>query len=239
MPERLPLKVLLTGTAGRVGQVLLEPFQARYAEVRALDRRPTPGAPSPLVMGLGDEDALRAAFAGLDVVVHLAATPSAGAAFAADLVPNNVVGTYNVLQAAADAGVRRVVFASSCQASVKDPSGRVVTPGEPARPFSPYGATKVLGEVLGRWFHDHRALEFVAIRIGSFLPRGHERLAPGWPQREHWLGHFDAVDLFSRAVERPGLGYAVVYGNSIPERRVFDPGPARELLGYEARETLE
>jgi uronate dehydrogenase len=106
-----------------------------------------PGDPNTILGDIQDFDALRAAMAGVDVVVHLAAT-SDEAPFLEQLVPNNVVGLYNTYEAARQAGVRRIVFASTCQTMLSYPREATVDVLDPPRPSSMYGATKVFGETL-------------------------------------------------------------------------------------------
>ena len=87
---------------------------------------------------------LKAAMRGIDVLVHLAAT-SDEASFRKELLPNNIVGVYNAFQAAYKAGVKRIVFASSCQAVTIYSRDEQVLISQPVRPGSISGVTKVLG----------------------------------------------------------------------------------------------
>src|SRR4051794_34050121 len=105
------LKVLLTGPGGRVGPHILPTFVERY-DLTVVDLKPVDGIESTVITDLQDRELLKNAMTGCDVVVHLAAT-SDEAPFVEQLVPNNVVGMYNVVEAARQAGVRRMVFASS------------------------------------------------------------------------------------------------------------------------------
>src|SRR5215467_4377298 len=106
--------VLVTGSAGRVGRAVVRELKARGRRVRGFDLAPTPGADEAVVGDLADGDAVRRAAAGAGAVVHLAATPD-DADFLSELLPNNVVGVYHVFEAARQAGVRRLVLASSGQ----------------------------------------------------------------------------------------------------------------------------
>src|SRR6516225_3861642 len=107
-------KVLVTGSAGRIGQAVVTELQARGLPVRGFDRVPTPGLADAVVGDLSDATALRRAAEGVGALVHLAATPD-DADFLTELLPNNIVGVYHVLEAARRAGVRRLVLASSGQ----------------------------------------------------------------------------------------------------------------------------
>lgn len=225
------LKVLATGIGGRIGRHVIEPLREAY-DLVTLDKVPVSFAPETIVADLQDADALRQAMAGVDVVLHLAAT-SDEAPFLEELVPNNVVGLFNVYQAASDAGVRRIVFASTVQTVGKYPHehGTIQTSDLP-RPNTMYGATKVFGEALGRYWHDNKNMEFVAIRIGWFLAYDDPNLA------KHrggniWLSPRDAAGIFRAAIEKPNVGYALVFGTSKNPVERLSLAPARELLGWE------
>lgn len=229
------LTVLITGGAGRIGQVLLNAYRGEY-DLRAFDRRPVPGQPDAIIASLSDRAALDRALDGVDVAVHLAATASGRAPFVEQLVPHNIIGTYNVLEAAREADVRRVIFASSIQTVAAYPLDRTVEVDDPVRPVSLYGVAKALGEAMGRYYHDHHGMEFIAVRIGSFLPTGTDWSKKSPDVQRGWFSHGDAVQLFRGAIETPGIGYAIVFGTSQTERERYSLRTARELFGYEPQD---
>src|SRR5579863_1872158 len=96
--------VLVTGSAGRIGRAVVRELKARGHAVRGFDRVPTPGLADALVGNITDGAAVRRA----------AATPAADD-FLTQLLPKSVVGAYHVMEAAREAGVRRVILASSGQ----------------------------------------------------------------------------------------------------------------------------
>jgi uronate dehydrogenase len=230
------LNVLLTGPAGRIGPSLVEPFAQRY-NLRCFDRRPFEGHDDVVTGDLTDYHTLKAAMDGVEVVVHLAATADE-APFIEQLVPNNVIGLYNVLQAAQESRVRRVVFASSCQTVTQYPPEHTVEIDDPVRPSTRYGATKVFGEALGRFYHEKFGLEFIGIRIGWFAPYDHKGLMKHPGCRRLWLSPKDAARLFELAIEKPGIGYALVFGTSITDGQWLSRKPAREQLGFEPRDDV-
>ena len=105
-----PKKVLITGASGLVGKVFLEHAQEKY-ELSALNRRAVDGIECHKA-DITDLASIRSAFAGKDAVVHLAALAKSDAGFE-EALSHNVIGTYNVFEAARRAGIQRVVFASS------------------------------------------------------------------------------------------------------------------------------
>ncbi|MBE7467451.1 MAG: NAD(P)-dependent oxidoreductase [Planctomycetes bacterium] len=233
------LRVLLTGAAGRVGRFLTPEFEKRFA-LRAFDRAPVPGVADSVRGDLSDLEALRNALQGIDVLVHLAANPDPFAKLPEELVAPNIVGCNHAFLAAADAGVRRVVYASSVQTVMGKPwlEPGTVEVDDPPRPYTLYGATKHFGEVLGRYYHDHRGLEVICVRLGGCCEApalGFNLTGEG---AYNWISPRDAVQLFSRAVETPGVPWAVVFGTSTTYRPYLSLRTAREILGYEPQDDV-
>ena len=228
------MKVLLTGPSGRMGPHLVGPFREVY-DLATFDLKPS-DQPQSFVGNLNDLESLRAAMRGRDVVVHLAAT-SDEAPFMEELLEPNVIGVFNVLEAARLENVRRVVFASSIQAVGLNGRGKAEPTGVDMlpRPNSMYGVTKVWGETLGRHYHDKHDLEFIAIRLGAFEAYDSPNLAKrGY--RSIWLSPRDAVGVFRAAIETESIGYAIVNATSITPVERLLLQPAREILGWEPQE---
>jgi nucleoside-diphosphate-sugar epimerase len=230
------LNVLLTGASGVIGRYLVPPFRTWY-NLRTFDRDPGPDAEGGIIADLGDFATLKAAAKGSDVLVHLAAT-SDEAPFATELLPNNILGVHNAFQAACEAGVKRIVFASSCQVVGMYPKDQRIRIADPVRPQSVYGVTKVFGEVLGRYYHDLHGTDFVGIRLGAFAPYDHPALRRrSWLWRI-WLSPQDAISLFRCAIEASKVGYAIVFGTSRVEPEYLSRRPAREVLGFVPQDSL-
>jgi uronate dehydrogenase len=232
------LTVLLTGPGGRIGPHLIPSFRERY-NLRLLDRKPIPGEPETILSDLQDKEVLKQAMQGVDVVVHLAAT-SDEAPFLEKLVPNNVVGLHNTFDAAREAGVRRIVYASTVQTIefYGREFPRPVEPNDYPRPWTTYAATKLFGEAVGRWYHEAHGIEFVAVRIGAFQPYDSEWLRTSQGLREMWLSPKDCRGILHAAIEKPGIGYALVFATSITEKERVSRAPAREILGYESQDNI-
>jgi uronate dehydrogenase len=230
----MALKVLLTGPSGRVGPHLVAPFRSLY-ELRTFDLQPSE-QPNSFVGDLSDLESLRAAMRGVDVVVHLAAT-SDEAPFLEQLVPNNVIGLYNVFEACRLEKVRRLVFASTIQGmgfNLKYEKSPVET-DVPARPMTLYGATKIWAETMGHYYHDEFGLEFIAIRLGAFQPYDSSCFREGWA-KDIWLSPRDCASIFQKAIEAPEIGHAVVNGTSKTFVEKMSLQSAREILGYEPQD---
>jgi len=175
--------------------------------------------------------------AGCDAVLHLAAI-SREAPFVEEIVPTNIIGTYNVFEAARAAHVRRIVYASSCHVYRFKTSQRTIDVGETPQPETTYGVSKAFGEILGRYYNDHYGLEFVAIRIGWLCPYDDPGLARSEQKRRLWLSPADAISLFRLAIERPGVGCVVAHGTSITSQEILSLDSARRHLGYEPQDSV-
>jgi NAD+ dependent glucose-6-phosphate dehydrogenase len=236
--------VLLTGASGRVGQAILDGIGDDY-DWRLLDREP-PTEESEhefVVADVTDRDAVRDAMDGVGAVVHLAGDPRPEAPWDS-VLRNNIDGTQNVLDAAVDAGVEMVAFASSNHAVAHFETERKpdlyredddfrLTGEELPRPGNLYGVSKASGEVLGRYYHDEHDLSFVAVRIGNLTenhpPIDYER------GQAMWLSHRDCAHLFDRCL-RADYGYEIVYGISDNDRKYYSLERAREVLGYDPQD---
>jgi uronate dehydrogenase len=235
--------VFVTGSAGRVGRAVVQELQARAHPVRGFDRVPTPGLTDSVVGDLSDAAAVRRAVAGAGTVVHLAATPD-DADFLTELVPNNVIGVYHVLEAAREAGVKRLVLASSGQVvwNQRTTGPWPIRADTPPTPRYWYAALKVFLEAAGRAFADKYGISVIAARLG-WCPRTPEQVREicdeGDWARDAYLSPEDAGRFFACAVEASlDLHYAVVYATSRPPHiQRVDLAPARQLLGYEPQQT--
>jgi UDP-N-acetylglucosamine 4-epimerase len=171
-PDLDGVPVLVTGGAGFIGSHLVAALLAQGARVRVLDDLSS-GRPENLPAGkveltegdIHDLETCRAACAGVTYVFHQAALGSVPRSLAdpATTVAVNVGGTANVLTAAREAGVRRVVYASSSSV-YGDAVATVKEEGEEGRPLSPYAASKVMAEELAAVFARCYGQELIGLR---------------------------------------------------------------------------
>ncbi len=195
------------------------------------------------------------AFRDVDAVVHLAGSPAIETPWA-EVLTNNIVGTYNVFEAARRAGVDRVVFASSNHTVgmyeldgapdlYRADDGRLVDHTAELRPDSLYGVSKVYGEALGRLYVERHGLRVFCLRIGTVLAGDDPASGPApallglspeegaWRMQATWLSQRDCCSLIARCLEVEDVSWAVVYGVSANPRRFWDLEHAHELLGWE------
>jgi uronate dehydrogenase len=245
--------VLVTGSAGRLGRAAVTALVEAGVTVRGFDRLPSPGLPDAAIAELTDVDAVRKAVAGCRAVVHLAAAPDDanyprkpapddGDNFLSQLVPGNLVGLYNVMEAARVHGVPRVILASSGQVMDGhfDAGNLPITVTMPTRPRYLYAATKVFMEAVGHAYARCHGLNVLVVRLG-WCPRdlGHVAEIAADPDcQDVFLSPTDAGSFFERAVNAPWVGEHTVYVTSRPTHRLcYDLRPTTKLLGWEPRET--
>jgi len=249
----MPGLVLVTGSSGRIGKAVVAELLRRGHLVRGFDIVPTPGLADMVLGDLTDVAAVRRAIQNVQSLIHLAATPDDDD-FLARIVPNNIIGVHHVLEAAKDAGVKRMVLASSGQVVWNHrltgpwPIGADVQPS----PRYWYAAAKMVLEAAGRAFADAFGISVITVRLG-WCPRTKEQVKEiagiDWAQ-DVYLSPGDAGRFFACAVEaaepRPsnpndprtfGSGFAVVYATSKPVRiERYDLATTKRLFGYEPRE---
>ena len=250
------MRVLVTGAEGTIGTAVREHLADRF-ELVSLTLTPQ-DFPSH-VADISDLDAIEPAFAGIEAVVHLAASAELDAPWD-DVLRNNLVGTYNVFEAARRAGVDRVVFASSnhvigmyeldgAPALYEVDDGRCYDHTAEQRPDSLYGVSKAYGESLGRLYTERYGLRVFCLRIGAVRanddPTAGTKTNPlldldadGLRNRLRavWLSRRDCAELIARCLEVDDVPFAIVYGVSGNPRRFWDLEHGRELLGWEPRD---
>lgn len=233
-------RVLVTGSAGRLGRAAVRELKARGHFVRGFDLVPSPAADESIVGTLTDFDGVRAAMRTIDVLVHLAATPDDDD-FLKHIVPNNIIGVHNVLEAARLENVRRVILASSGQVVWWQRFTGPLPIGVDAQP-SPrgwYASAKLFAEGAGRACVEAYGMCVLAVRLG-WCPRDRAHVAElgatTWGP-DVYLSPGDAGRFFATAVETTQpIRFEIVYACSKPLNTiVYDPEPARRL-GYDAQD---
>ena len=221
-------EVLITGASGRIAHALRPALVHACGSVRLFTRsaiaEPEPSDREEVFRGrLEDLDSLVEACAGVSTIVHLGGI-SDEASFDR-IVDANIVGTYNVFEAARRCGVRRIVYASSHHVTGFYPSDVIVDGTAEPRPDTLYAVSKVFGETLGRLFHDKWGLEVVCLRIGACRAEPENA-----DQLRTWLSMPDCVRLVvASVVSEIPAGYSIVYGASDNSRSFWDAEGSRHL----------
>ena len=245
-------KILITGMSGLIGGLVRQELEGSY-ELTALNRSLVEGVNS-IQADLADFEAMRAAVEGQDVVIHLAAKAGGGFTWQ-EFQDTNITGTYNVFEAAKQAGVKRVIFASSGSATsgweLEEPlkaliAGRYedvpatwpsVTHETAPRPTGVYGATKAWGEALGRHYADSTDLSVISLRIGRVNKANKPENARDFSV---WCSHRDIVGLIRACVEAPAtVKNDIFYAVSNNKWSYRDMGHVKDVLGFEAQDSAE
>lgn len=233
-----PRPVLLTGAAGRIGTAFRlahgHGYHFRLADLETGSLADTPGPAHEVIhLDVADAAACRAACAGIDTVVHLAADPRPDAPWES-LLPNNIQGVVNICEAALANGCRRVIYASSAHAVGAYPPHLTLADDAPPRPGNLYGASKVFGEGVLSAFAA-RGLSGVAMRIGAYdAPWYFEDTDSNVAAA--YISPRDMNQLLVRAIETPVITYAVVAAISDNRRKRFDLRQTRTLLAYDPQD---
>jgi len=227
--------ILLTGANGRVGKCLRVAFRDDYRLILfSRSSISDLGATETLVLGdTANTEAVGAAARGADAIVDMAAAIG-GQSFREKLLPSNILGTYNVFEAARVAGVPRVVYASTHHVVGYYPAGQYLDEAVAVRPDSMYAVTKCFAEAMGRLYSEKAGLQVVCLRIGVFRER---------PLEERhlalWISPGDMAQLVRCAVEAPQVEFEIVNAVSNNTRRWSDLTHAKNVLGYEPKDDAE
>ena len=223
--------------------------------VTGFDVRPTPGVPAErsVVATLADVDTLRKAATGAHAIIHLAATPDDARFprgmppddsdnFVSELVPNNVIGPYQVMEAARVLKIPRVILASTGQVidgHLRD--GHVpVKPDALPRPRYLYACTKVFLEALGQVYSRQHGIAVLAVRLG-WCPRDKaqvEEIRRSELAQDVYLSPGDAGRFFAAAVEAEMIPpFAVLFATSRFKHSLrYDLSASMKWLAWEPRE---
>ena len=243
-------KFLIAGMSGLIGSAVRRQLKGRF-ELSALNRRDIPGIPCHRA-SVTDLEAILPAFQDIHTVVHLAASIKGDWD---EILQNNVIGTYNVFEAARRSGVKRIVYASSGSVIAgweKAPPYRDISQGQyknvpdgflkvthetPIRPVQLYGCSKVWGEGLARHFTDTTDLSILCLRIGAVLSADR----PSQPRHEPvWCSQRDIARLVEACIGSPeDLKFDIFYAVSNNKWSYRDMFHAKDVLGYEPLDSVE
>lgn len=225
--------ILVTGGMGAAGRRLRKSFRGKYAlRVSDIVEPDELGPDEDYVRAdLADMDAVARAVEGVDGIVHFGGF-SVENSFEV-ILNSNIVGTYNVFEAARRAGVQRIVFPSSNQVVGFYSRDRRLTTASQIRPSSRYGVSKAFGEALAALYADKYGLRILIMRIGRTAP-----LPENLRGLSVWLSPDDLAQLVEIGLEHPDIHCDIVYGVSGNERGWYDNTRAFEL-GFRPKDNAE
>ncbi len=225
-------RLLLTGAAGGLGVELRRRLPAHCAVLRVSDVAPL-GEPREReevqLADLADAGAVLALLQGVDAVVHLGGVSTEQPWEA--ILPANIVGAYNLYEAARRQGVRRVVFASSNHVTGFYRQDEVIPAGAPPKPDGLYGLSKAFGEDIAQLYFDKYGIQTVSLRIGSSYPAPRDRR-----MLHTWMSFDDLERLVIAALTAKDVGHSVICGMSANAHVWWDNAPAAHI-GYLPRDS--
>lgn len=220
-------KLLLTGGAGGLGQALRERLKANCDVLRLSDRvafGPAGAHEEIMLADLADAQAVNAMVQGVNAIVHLGGVSVEGPF--GPILQANILGVYNLYEAARLHSVTRVVFASSNHVTGFYRQSDTIDASAPPRPDSLYGVSKAFGEDLSRFYFDRYGIETACVRIGSSFPEPKDRR-----MLATWLSFDDLHRLITACLTTPVLGHSIVFGMSDNAVTWWDNTGARHI-GY-------
>jgi uronate dehydrogenase len=226
-------KILITGAGGNIGTRIRPLLEGAYS-VRLSDiHRPnhvTDGDDF-VAADLADLAQVEQAVAGVDGILHLGGFSVEGPW--ETIHSANIVGCYNLFEAARRHGVKRIVFASSNHAVGFYPRNRRISVDDPVRPDSRYGVSKAFGEALGAFYAYKFGLRVTCIRIGHLLDRPVDKR-----RLSIWISTEDLAQLVRIGFDHPDLRYEIFFGMSDNERAFWDNAAAARY-GYRPQSRAE
>jgi uronate dehydrogenase len=220
-------RILVTGASGGIGTRLRTLLKGVYPDIRWSDAKPlpAPAADETFVKAdLTDLAAVERAVDGVEGIVHLGGFSVEGPW--ETILNANIIGCYNLFEAARRKGVERVVFASSNHAVGFYPRRRKIGVNAPVRPDSRYGVSKAFGEALTALYAYKHGLRVTSLRIGNVAdaPIDKRRLSI-------WLDPRDLVQLIRIGLEHPDIRCEIFYGASDNDASWWDNSAALSF-GY-------
>ena len=227
-------KILLTGAAGGLGKALRERLKANCTVLRLSDVQAFGEAAAGeevVLADLSDAAAVSQMVEGVNAIVHLGGMSVEGPF--GPILQANILGVYNLYEAARKHGVKRVVFASSNHVTGFYRQDETITADHPARPDGMYGLSKAFGEDLSRFYFDRYGIETACVRIGSSFaePKDRRMLAT-------WLSFDDLHRLITACLTTPVMGHSIIFGMSDNAATWWDNSRVRHV-GYRPQDSSD
>ena len=238
--------ILITGGAGLVGSVLTKGLKDKF-NISILDIKKVDGVDSH-TGDISNIDSIMPAFKGIDTVVHLAGDRRVHGDWDS-ILNNNIIGLYNIYEAARLSGVKRVVFASSQHATggfydvepysfiEKGEYEKLPKDYKPLdetcriRPDSFYGASKSFGESMSSYYSDFHDISTINIRIGWVISDDDPNFSG--ISLTLWLSHRDIVQIIDLSINAPEeIKYDTFYATSDNHWKIWSIDKAKSVLGY-------
>ncbi len=234
MTIKLASKILLTGAAGALGKAMRKKLLLNCDFLRLSDRLdmdPASKGEEVVIADLADGNAVDAIVSGVEAIVHLGGISVEGPF--EPILQSNIIGVYNLYEAARKYGVKRVIFASSNHVTGFYKQSETITADRPPRPDGNYGVSKAFGENLSRFYFDRYGIETACLRIGSSFPAPIDRR-----MLATWLSYNDLYRLIVASLSTPVLGHTIIYGMSDNSVSWWDNSQAKHV-GFVAEDSAD
>lgn len=233
--ERRAARVVVTGAAGRIGRTLTPTLAAAGYRVTGFDTAPRPPTLADEIAwqvgDIRDRAAMRAVLTGQDALIHLAAHPTPQTW--EEAAEPNLNGAVVALESAGEAGVAKVVYASSIHAFGYAGLGERFDDRTPVRPDGPYGVSKLFGEAVTRFVHDRYGPSAYVLRIGTCRPE-----PMTLRERSTWISPTDLGRLVLACLAHEGGGHRILWAFSRNSRADIDRAAWAEV-GYVPQDDVE
>lgn len=235
-------KVLLLGAAGRIGTGFVNEYWNKYRRYYELilgvhSKKFKDKRFKIIKFDLENIKSLKKAMKGVSVVINLAANPRPQADFD-DIVKPNLIGSYNVFEAARQAKCERVVFASSVHVVKGYPLSYKVGHADAPKPLNFYGASKAFGEALCHVFSQKYGLSCLAIRIGAYVSNDQKKtVCYTRKDYEYVISQRDMAQLLHKCVvAKKSVKYGILSGISGNKRKSMELNFTKKLVGYKPQD---
>ncbi|MEF7612500.1 NAD(P)-dependent oxidoreductase [Aquincola sp. MAHUQ-54] len=227
-------RLLLTGAAGGLGRELRRRLKP-YCDTLRLSDIADLGAAGPgeelAPARMEDADAVLEMMRGVDAVVHLGGVSTEQPW--EPILQANIVGVYNLYEAARKLGTRRIVFASSNHVTGFYRQDEIVDARMPMKPDGLYGLSKAFGENIATLYWERYGIETVSLRIGSSMPEATTRR-----MLATWMSYDDLERLVMASLTAPVVRHSVVFGVSDNHTRWYD-NRYGDHVGYRPQDNSE
>ena len=236
------MKIGITGAEGTIGSVLRKGLSNKYKIISFTLQ--TQDFES-VQMDLSNNNQIKGKFEGLDALIHLAADPRPEASWES-VKKNNLEATYNVYNEVKNAGVKKIIFASTNHTQHGDTllttpetldlkKNKILSLENNTNPDSLYAVSKLFGEDLGKYFSEQHKIKFIGLRIGWIVKGDDPTIMCGTPSEDYlrsmYLSHRDCIQAFERALES-SRDFLIAYAISNNSTKVFDLKETSRTLNF-------
>jgi len=234
-------KILITGSSGAIGKTISPYLESQGYFIRGFDKNPDQELCEFIQGDIEDYSDLRLAMKGINTVIHLAACSDDAADFMTQLLFANVIGTYNILEAASKESVDQVILASSIHAISLPPQNGNVNRSTDRSPTSHYGLTKLWAEDMGEMYSRLYGLSIIAARIGWFVKNltELEEIKNTTKGKEMFVSHNDLKRFFLCCLQKTHISFSILYALSKQsDGEIFDMQATKRLIDFEPHDTF-